>query len=217
MGKLVNLSGKKFGRLTVKSRSINTKYGKAQWLCKCDCGGEKIVMSSSLIIGFTSSCGCLKKESIKTRSITHGLSRTDEYIVWAGIKARCYDINSGAYYGYGGRGISMSGEWRGSFEIFLNDMGKKPSSMHSIERINNNGMYCKENCRWATKKEQARNRRTSKMIEYNGEIRCLSEWCEIFGITWEAHKIRSNKGWSLEKIFNTPLFSKQKQNKCALL
>jgi hypothetical protein len=135
----------------------------------------------------------------------HGYSDTPTYKVWVGIKKRCYNPKAENYYLYGGRGIVMSQEWH-CFLSFLADMGERPSSDHSIERINHEGSYCKENCRWATKLEQARNKRNNRLIEAFGEIKCMSEWLEILGVSHSTIRDRVYKlGWTYTEAIETPV------------
>jgi len=154
--------GKKFGRLLITDYKIGTIKNKARVICKCDCGNIKIVNICNIKRGLTLSCGCLQKEKASQAQINHGMSGKPEYIIWCGIKARCFNENEPAYNRYGGRGITVCTSWLEKEYGFLNffrDMGKRPSKKHSIDRINNDGNYEPSNCRWATAKMQAKNRR----------------------------------------------------------
>jgi len=161
--------GDTFDRLTVveymgtKIRSGN-KHIKL-WKCSCSCSNNTIIVeTSSLISGNTKSCGCLSREVIIKRNTTHNMSRSVEYIAWAGMKARCYNTKEESYKDYGGRGIKVCDRWLESFENFYEDMGPKPEpkNLYSIDRINVNGNYKPNNCKWATKFEQSINRRVRK-------------------------------------------------------
>lgn len=135
----------------------------------------------------------------------HNLSKTDEHNIWRGILQRCYNPKRKKYAIYGARGITVCDHWRYSFLNFYNDMGPRPSKQHSVERIDNNGNYCIDNCRWATKKEQARNRVTSRIIEFNGERKCLAEWSEITNIGYSTITRRLKNGWTTEAALFTPV------------
>lgn len=156
MGRLIDITGKKFGRLLVISRSVNAiKSCKVRWLCICDCGEKTTVAGCDLKGGTTKSCGCKRESSL----ITHGLSGTAEYSIWRGIIGRCYNPSDSGYKWYGALGVTVCDSWKKDFLSFLKYMGKRPTSKHSIDRINPFGNYEPGNCRWATAKQQASNRR----------------------------------------------------------
>lgn len=128
--------------------------------------------------------------------------RSAEYHIWSGIKDRVLNKNTALYPFYGGRGITIEPSWSESFEAFLTDVGPRPSTGHSLDRIDNDQGYHPDNVRWATKKEQARNRRSNIVIEYRGETRCLKEWCEVLGVNYKRTWRRVNAGWTFEKAIS---------------
>ncbi|GAE32435.1 AP2 domain-containing protein [Alkalihalobacillus hemicellulosilyticus] len=162
MGKALDLTGKKFGRLTVIKREGSNKHKQAIWKCLCECGNETMVVASKLKSGYTQSCGCLQKERTSEASIIHGHSRkSPEYKIWATMLQRCDNQNYKDYEYYGGRGIRVCDCWK-SFEKFIVDMGNRPSSNHTIERIDNDKDYNKSNCVWENRTVQSRNQRLRK-------------------------------------------------------
>lgn len=148
----------------------------------------------------------------KQNNLIHGMSYTVYYRTWSNIKSRCLNKNTKFYKDYGGRGIKICDRWLNSFENFYEDMGERPSNKHSLDRIDNDGDYCKENCRWATWIQQSRNSRNTRMITYKGETYCLTKWAEMLDIKYSALIYRLNKGWNVEDVFNKPT-RKLKQDK----
>lgn len=177
------------------------------WKCKCDCGSIKRVRHYSLLYGLSRSCGCLKRESLSSRTFRHGQINTRAYNTWRGMKGRCTNQKDSAYSRYGARGITVCDEWR-RFEGFVADMGQPPSARHTLDRIDNNKGYFKANCRWADPKTQARNQRkfTTKgivSVRYQGETLPLVDWAERTGIKIHVLRTRLKLGWAVEKMFRT--------------
>lgn len=190
-----NYTGKRFEKLTVL-KFDRRKNGRRYWLCKCDCGNETIVSVSNL--KKTKSCGC---EQFIGNHKTHGRSKTTEYKSWSGMIERCTNQSSKHYKRYGGRGISVCDEWRNSFETFFNDMGLKPSPKHSIDRINNDKGYSKENCRWATHVEQVNNSTTVRLDMINGIVMNRQDCAKFIGIHEEQVRLYYKKGLTGQEIY----------------
>lgn len=198
--------GEVFGRLTVLSfshRVLRHRY----WRCLCKCGKETVTRGSRLHSGKTLSCGCLCREAIAAALTTHGDAahgRTAEYRTWSSMIRRCECAKDANYAHYGGRGIYVCTRWRQSYSDFLADMGRQPSPQHSIDRINNDGNYEPGNCRWATKREQASNKRNNLKLTYLGRTENLSKWAEILRISRGTLDSRIKNKWPVEKILTTP-------------
>lgn len=173
-----------FGRLTVvkKGDSIKTPCGSvvAVWLCKCSCGNEKEVRAGDLRSGRVRSCGCFNNEVRIARSTTHGMKGLNIYYVWQNMKSRCDNIEDVNYHNYGGRGITYCDKWA-DFEGFYEDMGEAPNSL-SLDRIDNDGGYNKENCRWATREQQTLNKQNSKKIMFEGKLMHIKKVAEKVGL-----------------------------------
>lgn len=173
---------------------------------KCECGNLFKVAIYCIKSGKSSSCGCLHRkrlgESHRTHGHTIGKNPSKEYYSWQAMKFRCTNPLAARYKDYGARGITVCDRWLNSFENFFEDMGNRPSKNHTLERVDNNKGYSKENCRWATPKEQSNNRRSCKLIEYKGVEKTLKQWAEEFGLNYgNIHKRIYKSGWSIEDAF----------------
>jgi hypothetical protein len=190
MSEFIDLTGQRYGRLTVVSLSDVRTNNRIHWNCVCDCGSMATVRSNYLRNGSATSCGCAWRESIST----HGYTYTPTYTSWVKMLSRCKHDER-----YAGRGISVCERWK-DFANFLNDMGDRPSGM-SIDRIDNNGNYEPTNCRWATRKEQSNNTRRVHLVTYDGETKTVSQWAECTGIKRETLYSRLRAGIPIEKVF----------------
>lgn len=188
--KWIDMTGWRVGIITVLGH-----VGKNRWHYKCDCGEERVVCASSLRKS-PDSCGC--------KPWAHGMSSKKEYKVWLLMKNRCTNPNATGYHRYGGRGINVCQRWSDSFMNFYNDMGDCPPE-NSIDRIDNDKGYYKENCRWATRIEQSANKSTSKLIPYHGEMMSINGYCRRVDKDPGAIKSRIIAGWPIDKALNEPL------------
>lgn len=200
MSKVVDLTGKKFDRWTVKS--FSHKVGKMfHWLCICECGTERAVFGGDLKRGASKSCGCLMKELASDRFKTHSMSKHPAYRAWIGMKSRCFDSSKEGFKDYGGRGITIAQEWQ-DFDVFWKDMGPTWSKGLTIDRVDVDGNYEASNCRWATPKQQANNRRTNRvLICPDGIGRNVTEAAEHYGISSYTLFARLRYGWTGDDLF----------------
>lgn len=207
MGKHIDLTGKRYGRLEAKE-FLGTKNHNSLWKCKCDCGNESIVCYSNLVRGNTKSCGCIFSE----KNEMHGLKNTRLYRVWANIKARCYYPKCVDYKDYGARGIIMCDEWKRSFLSFhkwaiSNGYNENaPKWQCTIERKNVNGNYEPSNCEWVTIKEQANNKTNNAYITYKGETKTLAIWAEELDLPYKTLYARIfTYHWDVKEAFERPI------------
>lgn len=213
MSPLKNLIGQRFGRLVVIERAENGKDGRVRWLCKCDCGNNKIVIGKLLLHGDTKSCGCLNKEKASERAhnrIKHGEYKTRLYSIWKGMKDRCYYPKTKGYKNYGGKGIKVCDEWQTYIPFRDWALANGYSDELTIDRKNNNKNYCPENCKWSTMKEQRHNSSQNRFITYNNEKHTIDEWSAITGINYHTIRNRLRRGWSIKDTLTKPV---QKQRK----
>lgn len=180
--KKIDLTNQRFGRLLVIKDSLMRAKTCVIWECLCDCGNITNVDGMSLRYGDTRSCGCFAKEKASARLKTHGMTGTREFIAWTAMRRRCLDPKNASYEHYGKRGITVCYRWLNSFENFYNDMGAIPLNYASLDRIDNDKGYSPENCRWATNKQQCRNKSDNLVVRYNGIEKVRVEWLELMGI-----------------------------------
>lgn len=200
---LEDLTGRTFSRLVVRELLLErTPRGSRVWRCDCDCGNMHLAITPDLKDGSVKSCGCLKSERDLTGNIKHGKKHTPEYGVWSVFRDRCNNPRNKGYANYGGRGIQVCVRWD-DFRNFIADMGERPSPKHSIDRIDNDGDYSPENCRWANRTDQNRNRRITKRVEFSGQSLTLGEWAERTGIPYGLICSRLWRGWSPDRTLTT--------------
>ena len=201
MMRLIDLTGKVFGKLTVVSRAPSSRAKQTRWHCVCECGNKKVVQATNLANGHIASCGCWK----------HGLIGTITYSSWSAMKSRCLSPDNPNYPMYGARGITVCQRWKDSFLAFLEDMGERPSLSYSIDRINGDGNYEPGNCRWATRSEQRKNQRQGlrgKFLEFNGEALCIRAWAAKLGIKEHTLAFRIRVGWSTHDALTVPVLKR---------
>jgi hypothetical protein len=203
-----------FGRLTTIGPKFQLPVGKkgeytSRQVCQCTCGKTVTVTVNNLMSGAAQSCGCLSRERASQANTVHGMAKSPEYSIYKSMKKRCMNPNDGSYDNYGGRGIRVCGRWlepdgRG-FLNFLEDMRPRPSKTLSIERELVDGDYCPENCHWATKTEQGRNRRNNHLLTFNDKTQCIAAWAEELGYSPYLIHNRLRRGWSVAETLTTPV------------
>ncbi|MBT9670431.1 hypothetical protein GPK34_00070 [Secundilactobacillus kimchicus] len=205
MVKMIDIKGQRFGRLVaikVDNSERPANSTKAYWLCKCDCGNSTIVSSYELRHG-TESCGCLIGESAKKRFTKHGGSGSKLYMVWSAMRQRCDNSNNKDYPNYGARGIHVSQDWAkdfAKFKIWSESHGYQEGL--TLDRVDVNGNYEPDNCRWVTMKVQANNERFNRRITFDGETHTLADWADKLEIKYPTLSNRINTyGWTVEKAF----------------
>lgn len=201
---MIDLTGKRFGRLTVVRSEGKNSHGSYLWLCECDCGSIKVLNGAELRRGNVSSCGCLNRELARERRITHGCSRTKLYSEWSKMIRRCEGMNAYNHTRYTERGIKVFEPWRKDFVLFSDYVSQLPyfgEPGYSLDRIDNDGDYEPGNVRWADAATQANNRTTNVLIEYNGEIYTMAEWARILDMPYTKLQWRLYNNWPIEKAF----------------
>jgi len=201
----IDLTGERFGRLLVISLDHKDKYSSKYWLCRCDCGNEKVIRGGSLKRGLTRSCGCLLRETARENtpkhSTKHGLRKARVWSIWMSIKRRCRNPKSTGYYKYGARGINVCDEWYDNFVNFYEwaiNNGYKDDL--TIDRKDNDGNYEPSNCRWVNNYIQANNKRNNIWYPYRGELKTLGQICRTEGIDYKhVYQLIKRDKYSLEK------------------
>lgn len=210
MKRVHDLTGQKFGRLTVIGLDTSKETRKTYWICQCECGKISSHRSDGLLSGHIKSCGCYKSEQDAIRvakNHKHKQSGTRLYNIWQGMKERCHNENSPNYKNWGERGISVCDEWKNNFETFYKwALENGYSEKLSIDRIDNNKGYNPQNCKWSTVKEQCRNRRSNIDITIGNTTKTLTEWCEIFNLSYRTinmryHRMLENGTLNLDDLF----------------
>jgi hypothetical protein len=206
LNKVKDETGNKYGRLLVIEHIGKKSKNRAHyWKCLCDCGNYSEVSGSNLRSGAVASCGCVSQEGL---TATHGEGTlrniTREYRIWRDMKSRCYNPKRNNYHLYGGRGITVCDRWRNSYEAFLKDMGRAPSPKHTLDRTDNSKGYSPDNCTWETMSRQARNRRSTRMLTYDGRTMAASDWADEMGISLGLILGRLSLGWSVERTLTEP-------------
>lgn len=212
MCKYRDLTGQKFGRLLVIGNR-QFKNSRVTWDCICDCGTFRTVRDESLINGITVSCGCYQKERSRQAITTHGKSKTRLFSIWQNVKRRCYNPNFKHFHYYGGRGISMCDEWRNDFNSFYKWSTSNGYDSHlTLDRINSNGNYEPNNCRWLTRKEQSNNTRRNHVFTINNESKTIAQWCELYNVPYERVRQRvMNYDWNILDALTTPPLKRNHQ------
>jgi hypothetical protein len=206
----IGQQSEKFGRLSAIGLAFRLS-GITYVVCECECGSVAIAVLSDIRRGNTKSCGCLLRETNKINKTKHGGYRGDkespEMSTWRSMMRRCYEFTKDNFGSYGGRGISVCEQWRGDngFANFLEDMGSKPSLGHTLDRIDNEGNYCPENCRWATQKQQQNNKRSNTFLVHDGKRMTLKQWSEAIGIGSSTILERMKSGLSVSDALTKPL------------
>lgn len=204
-----DLTGQRFGRLTVLRGTGRSRKSQGRtWLCVCDCGAETEVATGTLRRGHTRSCGCLLREY----AFKHGLFHTRAHSAWRNMIARCYIPSETSYPRYGARGIKVCDRWRNDPVRFIADMGQPPSPKHTLDRIDSTKGYSPENCRWATPKEQARNRKTNRLLTIGAETLSLVQWAERYGVSAVMVRLRLERGWETLRALTEPAHPRRYKN-----
>ncbi len=216
MGRFIDLTGQRFGRLTVIKETGRAGNGAVLWLCRCECGKQSIVQGYALLSGNTTSCGCKRHETAHLMEWYQRCKRSGRkkktrlYNIWMHIKDRCCNPRSIHYPNYGERGIRVCDEWMHSFSTFQEwALSHGYADNLTFDRINNDGDYTPENCRWVNMKVQSNNRRNSNMLTFQGQTKTLAQWADIYRINWNTLFSRIRAGWPVERALTEPVHKKK--------
>lgn len=195
----LRLEGMTFAELRVIGLDDAMRRQGRYWLCECSCGKKTSVVGTKLVSGHTKSCGHLASKGVPP---THGDTESREYRIWTDIKQRCCNPKRDAYYRYGGRGIKICDRWKDDYAAFLADMGRAPDPKAQIDRIDNDGDYCPENCRWVSQAENKRNKANTRYVEYQGRRMRVAEWADELGVPVRLLNLRYSRGWAPDEIIS---------------
>lgn len=199
-----DLTGRVFSKWTVVRFVGRSKWRVAYWECLCSCGNRRYVSQTPLLRGDSVCCGCTMAEHQRLKHTTHGKSHTPEYGAWKAMLHRCQSPKDARYKDYGGRGISVCDRWQ-NVDSFISDMGSRPSPKHTLDRIDNDGDYCPENCRWVVRSVQDNNKRNNRYLVHSGLTLTISEWSRRTGICVSLIRQRLRKGRTTAEALETPV------------
>lgn len=212
MGKFIDLTDQRFGRLVVLHEAGRSKAGKVLWLCQCDCGNTKIVVGGDLRSGKTTSCGCYHQDVAATQATIHGERFSRLYRIWGAMKYRCYNPSAAHYANYGGRGIKVCAEWKRSFPAFQKwALENGYSDGLSIDRIDVDAGYSPGNCRWVDETTQARNKRSNRNLIFRGKNQSVAAWADETGIPAQTIYHRLDSGWLVERALTEPVHTEKRK------
>lgn len=215
MSRLIDLTGKKFGRLTVIERGEGRYGGSAFWVCRCDCGNTVTVDGANLRSGNSTSCGCFKREH--PARLRHGMSKTKLYGIWRAMKDRCQNPHTKFYKNYGGRGIAVCDEWKSPEKFFEWAKENGYAKGMTIDRIDVNGDYCPENCRWVSMEQQGNNKRNNVLFELDGKTQTLAQWCTELDCNYKTvYKRVFVLGWDFERAVKEPIQTNKRNKKAGV-
>lgn len=209
-----DVTGKSFNFLVARRVVGRTKNGTPLWEFACACGSIIVRQLGAIKAGAAKSCGCKRSALQRSNKTTHGMSGTKEYHAWVLMLSRCHNESDSSYHRYGGRGVTVCGRWRESFESFLADMGPSPSPAHTVDRKDGTKGYDANNCRWATRREQSNNRPCNIHVTMNGRTMTLSQWCDELALPYKTVHARIKAGWEAATALTTPVRPIRRRSAC---